>query len=167
VLSSLPPGTALVLLSFVQSFLDEMASTGEPLGRSLDELENRINSCLPGALNEALLTAVEVCDGFRALFRQFAAPFDVNYKSEVIIKAQLDELVRRVPTGVQGTLESPGRGRQRVPAPFDIDYIASRKTDSSPKATVRWGKLTFRLLAGPRALTHACTPHAYRGWCCG
>jgi len=129
-------------------FYHDMVTTGEPLGRSTEEMEERLYACwrpanIPStpckgsvtpfrgattpartpksgkeasafsagtrtitmrdrtkdASSEDLLaelTTKEACKALKMLFRQLAVPFDVNYKSERMIEAQVEDLVKRL-----------------------------------------------------------------------
>jgi len=131
-------------------FYHDMVTTGEPLGRSTEEMEERLYACwrpanIPstpckgsvtpfrGATTPARtpkigkeasafsagtrtstmrdrastkdasaedllaeLTTKEACKALKMLFRQLAVPFDVNYKSERMIEAQVEDLVKRL-----------------------------------------------------------------------
>ena len=155
-------------------FYQEMLSRGEPLGRSVAEMEARLNNCWatrPGteaadrsqrvtdlrSAGSALfslrlsspVTAVEVSEALQSLFRQYAAPFDVNYKSEVLIHAQTEEIMRRLRSlttpasrkgakaGANGDASNEGFSRDSRVSSLITSVFTGRRTSVGDRAPNR------------------------------
>lgn len=80
------------------NFILEFENTGEPLGRSTDDVERRLNGYLCGQDGgEAIRIRIrEVSFALKTLFQQCAPPFEVNYRSERIIEAQTIDIIRKL-----------------------------------------------------------------------